>query len=296
MMNLTGLGIWTAQFDFQPASAVRDAAQELEALGYGALWVGENVGREPISQSAILLAATQDITIATAVANLWARDPLSMAAAHQTLTEAYPHRFILGLGVSHPRLVNDIRGLSYDRPLETTRDYLTAMDNLAQQYRAVPADNTIRMLAALGPHMLRLAAEHTDGAHTYLVPPEHTAQARQILGPTKLLVPEQAVVLDNDKARAREIGRRHLRRYLTLPNYTNNLRRLGYSTDDLESHGSDRLVDALIAWGDEDAIAERVRQHRQAGANHVCLQVLDPDFRGLPLPQWRRLAATISAR
>jgi len=295
-MNLTSLGIWTAQFDFQPASVVRDAAQELEALGYASLWIGENVGREPISQSAILLAATQDVTIATAVANLWARDPLSMAAAHQTLTEAYPDRFILGLGVSHPRLVNDIRGLSYNRPLEATRDYLAAMDNLAQRYRAVRADNTIRMLAALGPHMLRLAAEHTDGAHTYLVPPEHTAQARQILGPTKLLVPEQAVVLDGDKARAREIGRKHLRRYLALPNYTNNLRRLGYSTDDLEGHGSDRLVDALIAWGDEGDIAERVRQHHQAGANHVCLQVLDPDLRGLPLPQWRRLATTISAR
>ena len=295
-MTLTGLGIWTAQFDFQPASVIREAVQELETLGYGSLWVGENVGREPISQSAILLAATQRITVATAVANLWARDPLSMAAAHQTLAEAYPDRFILGLGVSHPKLVNDIRGLSYDRPLQAARDYLTAMDNLAQQYRAVPADSAIRVLAALGPRMLRLAAEHTDGAHTYLVPPEHTAHARQILGPTNLLVPEQAVVLDNDKARAHEIGRRHLRRYLTLPNYTSNLRRLGYTNDDLDGHGSDRLIDALIAWGDEAAIAERIRQHHHAGANHVCLQVLDPDSRGLPLPQWRRLATIIPAR
>jgi probable F420-dependent oxidoreductase len=289
-MKLTGLGIWTAQFDFQPASAVRDVVQELEALGYGSLWIGENVGREPISQSAILLAATQHTTVATAVANLWARDPLSMAAAHQTLAEAYPDRFILGLGVSHPKLVSDIRGLSYERPLQTARDYLQAMNDQVQRYRAVRAGNTTRVLAALGPRMLRLAGEYTDGAHTYLVPPEHTAAARQILGPAKLLVPEQAVVLDSDKSRAREIGRRHLRRYQSLPNYTNNLRRLGYTDDDLDDAGSDRLVDAVVSWGGEAAIAERIRKHRQAGADHVCIQVLDLDFRGLPLTQWRRLA------
>jgi probable F420-dependent oxidoreductase len=293
-MSLTGLGIWTAQFDFQPTAVVRDAAQELEALGYGSLWIGENVGREPISQSAILLAATRRMTVATGVVNVWARDPLAMFAAHQTLTEAYPDRFILGLGVSHPRLVNDIRGLRYGQPLQTMRDYLLSMDEAARHYRAVSADNAVRMLAALGPRMLQLARRQTDGAHTYLVPPEHTAQARQILGPSKVLVAEQAVVLDTDKTRAREIGRRHLRRYLSLLNYTNNLRRLGYTSDDLDHHGSDSLLDALIAWGDEAAIAQRVRQHQQAGADHVCLQVLAPDFRGLPLPQWRRLAAISS--
>jgi probable F420-dependent oxidoreductase len=292
-MSPTSLGIWTAQFDFQPASKVRDTVQELETLGYDSLWIGENVGREPISQSAILLAATQRMTIATAVANIWARDPLAMAAAQHTLTEAYPGRFILGLGVSHPKLVNDIRGLSYQRPVQTTRDYLTAMDTLTRHYRAVPAPGTTRILAALGDRMLHLAAELTDGVHTYLVPPEHTAHARHILGPSRLLVPEQAVILDTDKTRAHEIGRNHLRRYLTLPNYTNNLRRLGYTDDDLDHHGSDRLVDALIAWGDETTIAERLHQHLQAGADLVCIQVLDPDFRALPLPQWRRLASII---
>lgn len=292
-MKLTGLGIWTAQFDFQPATMIRDTAQELEALGYGSLWIGENVGREPISQSAILLAATERMTIATAVANLWARDPLSMAAAHQTLTEAYPYRFVLGIGVSHPKLVNDIRGLRYDRPIRAVRCYLAAMDKLVQRYRAIPAETTVRILAALGPQMLQLAAEQTDGAHTYLVPPEHTARSRQILGPDKILVPEQAVVLETDRRRAHEIGRRHLSRYLTLPNYTNNLRRLGFSEDDLDHHGSERLLDALIAWGDETTVAQRIRQHLQAGADHVCLQVLDPDFRALPLAQWRRLAALI---
>lgn len=290
-MRLTGLGIWTAQFDFYPASVVRDAVQELEALGFGSLWIGENVGREPISQSAILLAATRRMTIATGVANLWARDPLSMFAAQQTLTEAYRDRFILGLGVSHPKLVNDTRGLRYGQPLQAVRDYLTAMDQLGQVYRATPANNTVCVLAALGPRMLQIAAQHADGAHTYLVPPDHTAQARQILGPERLLVPEQAAVLTNDKAKAYEIGRRHLRRYLSLPNYTNNLRRLGYTDDDLDHDGSDRLLESLIAWGDEAAIADRVGQHQQAGADHVCLQVLDPDFRGLPMPQWRVLAS-----
>ncbi|MFI7543819.1 LLM class F420-dependent oxidoreductase [Actinoplanes sp. NPDC049599] len=294
-MKLTGLGLWTAQFDFQPAAVVRDTVQELEDLGYTSLWTGENIGREPISQSGILLAATRRLTVATAVANLWARDPLSMTAAHHTLSEAYPGRFILGLGVSHPKLVNETRGLHYHQPLKAMRDYLTAMDTLAQRYRATPADNPIRLLAALGPRMLSLAADKAGGAHTYLVPPEHTARARHILGPDRLLVPEQAVVLHSDKATAHEIGRRHLRRYLSLPNYTDNLRRLGYTTEDFDHAGSDRLLDALIVWGDETAIANRVRQHRQAGADHVCLQVLDPDFRGLPLPQWRRLAAIISS-
>ncbi|GIF01617.1 LLM class F420-dependent oxidoreductase [Paractinoplanes rishiriensis] len=290
-MNLTGLGIWTAQFDFQPADIVRETAQELESLGYTSLWIGENIGREPISQSTMLLAATQRITVATGVMNLWARDPLSMFAAHQTLTEAYPDRFILGLGVSHAKLVNDTRGLRYGQPLQTARDYLAAMDSHAQRYRAVPADNAVRILAALGPRMLQLAAQHTGGAHTYLVPPEHTERARLILGPDKLLVSEQAVVLAKDKATARDIARRHLRRYLSLPNYVNNLRRLGYTDDELDRSGSNALVDALIAWGDEAAILRRIHQHQHAGADHVCIQVLVDDFRGLPLSQWRRLAA-----
>lgn len=292
-MQLTGLGIWTAQFDFQPAPIVRDAIQELESLGYASLWVGENIGREPISQAAIHLSATQRLIVATAIANIWARDPMSMTAAHQTLTEAFPDRFILGVGVSHPLLVEDIRRLQYHQPLQAARDYLSAMDQLAERYRAVRANVTVRMLAALGPRMLKLAAEQADGAHTYLVPPEHTAQAREIIGPGKLLVPEQAVVLETNKTRAYEIARRHLRRYLTLPNYTRNLRRLGYTYDDLLRDGSDRLVDALIAWGDEQDIADRIMQHHQAGANHVCIQVLDSDFRGLPLPQWRRLASLV---
>ncbi len=290
-MKLTGLGIWTAQFDFQPAHVVRDTVQELEDLGYHSLWIGENIGREPISQASILLAATQRIIVATAVANIWARDPLSTHAAQQTLSEAYPDRFILGLGISHRRLVEQTRGLRYEKPLETMRDYLQAMDGHAHTYRAVPANNVIRIAAALGPRMLHLAGTLTDGAHSYLVPVEHTALARHQLGPDKLLVPEQAVVVETDKTRAYEIARQHIRRYLPLSNYTDNLRRLGFTADDLDHHGSDRLIDALVAWGDEGRIAERISRHHQAGADHVCINVLDPDPRGLPLPQWRRLAA-----
>ena len=289
-MNLTGLGIWTAQFDFHPAEVVIDTVQELEEIGYGSLWLGENVGREPISQAALLLGRTRRLLVATAVANIWARDPLSAMAAQQTLSEAYPDRFILGLGVSHRSLVDDVRRLRYRTPLQAMTAYLNAMDELTPSYRAVRAGHTARVLGALGPRMLRLAATMADGAHTYLVTPEHTANARQILGPASLLVPEQAVVLETDKAVARGIARRHVRRYLGLPSYTANLRRAGFTADDLDHDGSDRLIDAVVAWGDEQHVGDRIRQHRQAGADQVCIQVLGADPRGLPIEEWRRLS------
>jgi probable F420-dependent oxidoreductase len=289
-VKLTGLGIWTAQFDFYPAGIVRETVGELEALGYRSLWIGENVGREPISQSAILLEATQGLVVATAVANIWARDPLSAAAAQQTMSEAHPGRFILGLGVSHSRLVNDVRGLSYRQPVRAMVTYLDAMDEVTERYRAVRAQNTTRMIAALGPRMLTLAATRADGVHTYLVPPEHTAFARRILGHGKLLVPEQAVILETSRTTAHAIARRHVRRYLSLRNYTDNLRRLGFDDEDFQHDGSDRLIDAIVAWGDEQTIADRIGLHREAGADHVCVQVLDSDSRGLPVAQWRRLA------
>lgn len=290
-MNLHGLGVWTAQFDFQPAARIREVAHELEALGYGSLWIGENVGRDPISQAALLLAGTRHLVVATGIVNIWARDPLATLAAQLTLAEAYPGRFILGLGVSHPRLVENIRGQRFGQPLRAMRDYLAAMDHIGTRYRAVRPATAPRVLAALGPRMLRLAAEHTDGAHTYLVPPEHTGDARRLLGSGKLLVPEQAVVLETDPERARDIGRQHLRRYLPLPHYTDNLRRYGFHDADLAGNGSDRLVDALVAWGDLETIARRIDQHRQAGADHVCVQALDADPRALPVRQWRELSA-----
>ena len=291
-MELGPIGIWTAQLDYQPAAKANGAAAELEQLGFGAIWFPESVGREALTNAGLLLGATRRIVIATGIANIYARDPVTMAAAQKTLAEAYPGRFLLGLGVSHIPLVEQIRGHSYGKPVASMRVYLDGMDRAP--YRAVPPPvSPMRVLAALGPQMLRLAAERAHGAHSYFVPPEHTARARQILGSNRLLAVEQAVVLETGPAKAREIARAHTSRYLALPNYVNNLRRLGFSDEDLVGSGSDRLVDAIVAWGDMNAVIDRVRAHQSAGANHVCVQVLPPDPQALPLSQWREIASAL---
>jgi probable F420-dependent oxidoreductase len=214
-----------------------------------------------------------------------------MAAAQLTLSEAYPERFLLGLGVSHARLVEGIRGHQYQQPFTAMRRYLDRMDDAMRAYQAVkPVAAPPRVLAALGPKMLALAAERAQGAHPYLVTPDHTAKARSTLGPGRWLLPEQAVVLETNPDQARSIARRHISRYLDLPNYRNNWRRLGFSEEDFESGGSGRLVDALVAWGDAEAVSKRVKDHLDAGADHVCLQVFDAEPHGLPLRQWRTLA------
>jgi probable F420-dependent oxidoreductase len=291
-MELGPIGIWTAQLDYQPAAKAQEAATELEQLGFGAIWFPEAVGREALTSAGLLLGATRRIVIATGIANIYARDAVTMAAGQKTLAEAYPRRFLLGLGVSHIPLVEQLRGHKYDKPVASMRAYLDGMDQAP--YRAVPPSvNPIRVLAALGPQMLRLAAERAQGAHPYFVPPEHTARAREILGSDRLLAVEQAVVLEADPAKAREIARTHTSRYLALPNYVNNLRRLGFSEEDLAGSGSDRLVDTIVVWGDMNAITDRIRAHQSAGANHVCLQVLPPDPQALPTPQWRELASAL---
>jgi probable F420-dependent oxidoreductase len=214
-----------------------------------------------------------------------------MTAAQLTLSEAYPDRFLLGLGVSHARLVEGIRGHQYERPFAVMRRYLDGMDEAARAYRAIkPPGLPPRVLAALGPRMLALAAERARGAHPYLVTPDYTAKARSTLGSGRWLLPEQAVVLETEPDRARTIARRHISRYLDLPNYTNNWRRLGFTDDDFLGHGSDRLVDALVAWGDVEAVKARVKEHLEAGADHVCVQVFDAEPHSLPLRQWRKLA------
>ena len=290
-MDLGRVGIWTAAFDQQPATRAQEAAAELEALGYGALWFPEAMGREAFTNAAVLLAGTTRIAVATGIANIWVRDATAMAAAQKTLAEAYPDRFLLGMGVSHAPLVG-MRGHDYGKPLTAMRRYLDAMD--AAPFLALgPSAPPPRALAALAPKMLALAAERTWGSHTYFVPPEHTAGARAALGASALLAPEQAVVLERDVSTARTIARGHMAMYLTLPNYVNNLKRLGYGDDDVANGGSDRLVDAIVAWGDVDAIVRRVRAHHDAGAQHVCIQALDPDPRALPLQQWRELAAAL---
>ena len=248
-MDVGELGIWTSQFEFQPAATLRKAAADLEKLGFGAIWFPESVGREAFTHAALILGATKRIVVATGIANIYARDPVTAATAQKSLAEAYPGRFLLGLGVSHIPLVEQVRGHTYGKPVAAMRTYLDRMDQAP--YRAVmPSVKPARVLAALGPRMLQLAAERADGAHSYFVTPEHTAEARKILGDERFLAVEQAVVLEKDAGRAREIARAHSSFYLRLPNYVNNLRRLGFSDDDFRDGGSDRLVDAIVAWDD----------------------------------------------
>jgi probable F420-dependent oxidoreductase len=290
-MDIGKVGIWTFALDLQPTVKAQEAAAEIETLGYGAIWIPEAMGREAFTSAGVLLAGTKSITIATGIANIWGRDPMAAAAAQKTLAEAYGDRFLLGLGVSHAPMVG-MRGHNYDKPLTAMRSYLDAMDSAP--YMAVPpATPPQRVLAALAPKMLALAAERSAGSHPYFVPPEHTARARAILGRGPLLAPEQAVVLETDASTARAIGRAHMSIYLGLPNYVNNLKRLGFTDDDIANGGSDRLVDAIVAWGGIDAVVKRVRAHHDAGADHVCIQVLDADPRALPLHQWRELAPAL---
>lgn len=291
-MNIGRVGIWSFGLELQPAARAQEAAAEIESLGYGALWIPEAMGREVFTHAGLLLAATRRIVIATGIANIWARDAMTMAAAQKTLTEAYPNRFLLGLGVSHAPLVETVRGHRYEKPLSAMRAYLDAMD-VAPWIAPPPTTDLVRVIGALAPKMLKLAAARTAGAHPYFVPPEHTARARALMGPGPLLAPEQAVVLETTPTTAREIARAHMMTYLGLPNYVNNLKRLGFSDADVANGGSDRLVDAIVAWGDLDAVGRRVRAHFDAGADHVCVQVLDADPRALPLRQWRELAPAL---
>jgi probable F420-dependent oxidoreductase len=293
--RLGRVGVWTGQLDFAPADEVRDAAREVEALGYGALWTGEAIGREVMTAAQLLLGATDSLIVATGIANIWARDAYATAAAQLTLGEAYPDRFILGIGASH-KLLMDVRGGDYVKPLAHMTAYLERMDAGYDGYRAVaPERRPPRLLAALGPKMLELAGERADGAHTYFVPPEHTAKAREILGADRLLVPEQVCVLSEDPAAAREIARRHTSSYLRLPNYTSNLERFGFTAEDFADGGNDRLVDTICAWGSVEEVAARVKAHLDAGADHVAVQVLVDDRRGLPRAEWAQLAPTLLA-
>ena len=291
-MELGRVGIWTSALDRQSAAVVRRAVAEIEDLGYGALWVGEAARREAFANASLLLSASTRLVIAAGIANIWARDPMAMAAGQRTLSEAWGGRFLLGLGVSHSPLVTP-RGHRYDRPLETMRAYLDAMDRAPYDAPAPQPAAMTRVLGALGPRMVALAAERTDGAHPYLVPTEHTHQARQILGAAKLLCPEVAVVLKAEPTEARRVARGHLSTYLGLDNYRRNLIRIGYSDDDLAAGGSDRLVDAVVGWGTVDQVARRVSEHLDAGADHVAIQILTDDPTRLPLKEWRSLAGAL---
>jgi len=283
-------GMWDFHLNYHEAEQIRAWVAELEQLGLGSIWVGEALFRDPFTLAGILLSATTKLTVATGVTNIWVRDAFATVAAQLTLAEAYPDRFLLGIGVSHRQLVENERGHRYVKPFSAMHDYLDRMDEAWDSYKAKKPDHRPkRVLAALGPRMLELAAERADGAHTYFVPPEHTHLARRVLGPSALLVPEQAVVLDENLGEARRLARTHIRRYLPLQNYTRNLRRLGFSEADFVGDGSDRLVDAIVAHGSVTQIMERIRAHREAGATHVCLHILSPKYQQFPINQWRTL-------
>jgi len=292
VQRLGRVGAWTFDIERLSAAAARDYVRELEGLGVRALWIPESLGsKEIFAHAGLLLASSDRLIIASGIANMWARDATAMANGQRALSEAYPGRFLLGIGVSHAPVVK-MRGASYDKPIENMASYLDAMDK-APYTGAAPPEPPGRVLAALGPRMLRLAAERTIGAHPYFVPVEHTALARKELGAGPLLAVEQAAVLSKDPTLARATARKHMKRYLALENYANNLRRIGWSDADLAGDGSDALVDAIVAWGDAGAIRTRVEKHLANGADHVCVQVLRADLAAHPLADWRALAPAL---
>jgi probable F420-dependent oxidoreductase len=291
--RLGRVGVWLGSIGLVAAEQERAAIARIERLGYGAAWFGEGpANREALAHAGLLLAGSERIVIATGIANIWVRDATAAINGANTLNEAYDERFVLGLGVSHAPIV-DSRGHDYAKPLTAMRAYVEAIDE--QKYGAPAAAHPSPVvLAALRPKMLELARERTAGAHPYFVPVAHTARARETLGPVPLLAPEQVVVLERDPARARELARHHMAMYLRLPNYVNNLLTLGYDESDMADGGSDRLVDAIVAWGGEEAIAGRVREHLEAGADHVAVQAYaeTPDE---ALAQLERLAPALLA-
>jgi probable F420-dependent oxidoreductase len=271
--RLGPVGVWLLSVSPASIDQERQAVRRIEELGFGSFWTGEALGgKEAFAHQSLFLAATERIVTGTGIANVWARHPAAMQGGAATLGAAYPGRFVLGVGISHASMV-ERSGQTYGNPLDHMARYLDGMDAAAADAPAtdIPVP---RVLAALRPRMLAMARDRADGAHPYFVPPSHTRIAREALGPGKLLIPEQAVVLSTDPDQARRIARDHMQTYLQAPNYVNNLKHLGYSDEDLSGGGSDRLVDAIVAWGDEATIAKRVREHLDGGADHVLLQPL----------------------
>jgi probable F420-dependent oxidoreductase len=281
-VDLGRIGVWwsgTWRAHEQPA---RSVAPELESLGYGTLWSSGRFdpGLSPHFEK--LLASTDHVMVASGIVSIWTGAAQDIGPAVAALEDRFPGRFLLGIGASHA-----VAAADYSRPYSKVVAYLNALDALP-----VTVPPARRVLAALGPRMLQLAAERTAGAHPYFVPVEHTAFARDVLGPAPLLAPEVAVVLETDPVRARELARGYASTYLGLPNYTQNLRTFGYGDGDIGGGGSDRLIDALIPWGDADTVAAAVAAHHRAGADHVCLQVIS-DRQAFPLDGYRELARAL---
>lgn len=274
-MQLGKLGVWYF-LDGLPAPKAAEAAKRIESLGYSALWIPETVGRHPLVHASWLLANTDQLVVATGIANIYHREPGVSLAGQMTLAEQSGNRFLLGMGVSHKPLVEGVRGLDYGPPVATMRKYLEGMD--AAPYSGLkPAETPPRVIAALGPKMLELARDMCTGAHPYFTSPEHTAMARKILGPDKWLCVEQKVILEPDAKKARELARPVAQIYTGLPNYRNNWLRMGLSEADFENGGSDKFIDATFAWGSVEQIQDRIQQHFDAGASHVCIQPVNPN-------------------
>ena len=284
-MHLSGTGVWAHELRYGDPGAIADLAAELAGLGFSALWVPD-VGGDLFASLDHLLASTTDVVVATGILNIWMHTAAETGAWRAGLSEPDRDRVLLGIGISHAMLIEAQPGMSWDKPLATTRSYLEAMDAAG-----IPAE--ARVVAALGPKMLDLARDRAGGAHPYLVTPEHTRLAREVLGEGRLLAVEQGVVLDTDPDAARSAARAALSVYATLPNYTNNWKRLGF-TDDEVATLSDRLVDGLVAWGDVEAIASRVQAHRDAGADHVCIQLIGAPGSPVDIAAFRALAPALT--
>jgi len=281
-------GVWLPGRARQRGDQLRETAVAIEQLGYGALWIGSsNPDREAFADLGSLLDRTGELVVGSGIANIWAWEPATLHEVASALDEAHPDRFVLGLGVSHAVAVP-----AYDRPLAAMRDFLDGLDRAAEASGRRPP---FRVLAALRRRMVELARDRSGGAHPYFTPVEHTAFARGVLGAGPLLAPEVAVVVEEDPDRARAVARDHMALYLALPNYVNNLRELGFGDEDLEDGGSDHLVDAIVAWGSVETVADRVREHLEAGADHVAIQPLGSPA-DLGLEQLRRLAPTVAGR
>ena len=275
VMELGKLGVWYFT-DGQDAASAADFAKKIEQLGYSALWIPETVGRHPFVHAGWLLSQTSKLIVGTGIASIYNRDPGAAIAGAKSLAEQSGNRFILGLGVSHQPLVEGVRGHDYGKPYSTMKTYLEAMTGAP--YSAVPpSEEPPVVIAALGPKMLGLAAEKANGAHPYFTTPEHTRQAREIMGPDAMLCVEQKVVLEPDANKARELARNIARIYTGLPNYRNNWIRLGFAEDEIDDGGNDRFIDATFAHGSLDVIKARVQEHLDAGASHVCVQPVNPN-------------------
>lgn len=287
-LDLGRIGLWSVLFRTLDRAAATDAIAHLEALEYETLWIPESGTKIILDVVADLLAASEKIRIASGILNIWMHEPEDVATAVQAFRESYPERFLLGLGVSHASLVEPATGRDYTRPRSMMVGFLDGLDAATP-----PVTSNERILAALGPRMLELAKTRSLGAHPYCIPVEGTAVARAALGAGPLVASELKAVLVEDATLARSLAREHLSHYLDMPNYVNNLSRFGFNDEDFTDGGSNRLVDALVAWGTPEQVAARVNEHHAAGADHVCVNVIPEDATKFPLEEWGLLAAAV---